>query len=389
MNIVFVSNYMTHHTLPLAQALYERLNGKFTFVETKKPEGGQNAFRRGYAYYLAGADAAERPWVLFGWEQPERARQLILQADAVVTANCSDEWVLARLRRRKLTFRAHERWYRNGLPWYKMPRAVLGAWLHHGRFPSLHLLSASAFTAGDAARVGCFRGKAYRWGYFPAFRAYAPQRLHEGRNGPLPVILWAGRFVDWKRADDALAACGQLWAEGLRFRLRVAGDGPERERLCALAEDVGEAVCFLGQLSPEQLRGEMERSDVFLFTSDFQEGWGAVLNEAMNSGCAVVASHAAGSTPYLIRDGENGLVYPCGDRAALAACIRRLLASPSLRCVLGTRAYETIRAQWSPQKAAEGLIDLCQALASRRPPAEGDGPGSPAPIIKNTWYPKE
>ncbi len=49
---------------------------------------------------------------------------------------------------------------------------------------------------------------------------------------------------------------------------------------------------MLGAMSPDKVRAYMERADVFLFTSDFNEGWGAVLNESMNSGCAVVASHA-------------------------------------------------------------------------------------------------
>ena len=44
-----------------------------------------------------------------------------------------------------------------------------------------------------------------------------------------------------------------------------------------------------------------------------QEGWGAVLNEAMNSGCACIASHAIGSAGFLIEHGENGFVYRDGD----------------------------------------------------------------------------
>ena len=48
----------------------------------------------------------------------------------------------------------------------------------------------------------------------------------------------------------------------------------------------------MGALKPADVRKEMERADIFLFTSDYKEGWGAVLNEAMNARCAIVAVHS-------------------------------------------------------------------------------------------------
>ena len=57
----------------------------------------------------------------------------------------------------------------------------------------------------------------------------------------------------------------------------------------------------------------MEKSSIYLFTSNFDEGWGAVLNESMNSACAVISSHAAGATPFLISHNINGLLYTSGD----------------------------------------------------------------------------
>ena len=78
-------------------------------------------------------------------------------------------------------------------------------------------------------------------------------------------------------------------------------------------EGLSNNVKILGSMSPEKVREYMEQSEIFLFTSDREEGWGAVLNEAMNSACAVVASDAAGSTNFLVVDGENGFLYKSGD----------------------------------------------------------------------------
>lgn len=145
-------------------------------------------------------------------------------------------------------------------------------------------------------------------------------------------------------------------------------------------------------MKPEQVREHMERADIFLFTSDHREGWGAVLNEAMNSGCAVAANEAAGASPYLINDGENGYLYPNGNVAYLKECVRKLLEDPALRRRMGSRAYETIHDVWNPQRAAVGLLSLCRQIIERT--ADGgqapdvrelmlpaEGPCSPAPLI--------
>lgn len=386
MKIVIVSNYINHHLKPLCQELYKALGCNFSFIETMANIDDTDAFKRGYAYYMAESNEEPLPWIIHGWQTKELAHQIIFDADAVVTSNCSDDWIIPRLKAKKLTFRAHERWYRKPLPWYRFPRAIIGGWLHHGRFPSLHLLSASGYTAADAAKIGCFRGKAYQWGYFPAFRSYTTQQIQTNKYNAVPVILWAGRFVDWKRADEAISACKILLSHGYNFQLRVAGSGPEEENLRKKAQSLGDAVEFIGVLSPEVLRDEMEKSDIFLFTSDFQEGWGVVLNEAMNSGCAVVASHAAGATPYLINDAVNGLVYPCGNVNAMTERMQKLLDSKPLRLEMGLQAYKTIWQQWSAETAANRFLHLCENLLNGIPPREASGPCSVAPLIDNCWY---
>ena len=74
-------------------------------------------------------------------------------------------------------------------------------------------------------------------------------------------------------------------------------------------EKLDDCVHMLGSMSPEQVRLYMEQSQMFLFTSDRYEGWGAVLNEAMNSGCAVVASHIIGSAPSFVTSDCSHIVY--------------------------------------------------------------------------------
>ena len=124
----------------------------------------------------------------------------------------------------------------------------------------------------------------------------------------------------------------------------------------------------------------MEQSQIFLFTSDYGEGWGAVLNESMNSGCAVIASCAAGSTPYLIRHGENGLSYSNCDTDALYGHIKYLLEHPEAQNIMGRAAYESILSEWNADVAATRLVQLAECILQGDEPMElfSNGPCSRA-----------
>ena len=123
-------------------------------------------------------------------------------------------------------------------------------------------------------------------------------------------------------------------------------------------------------------------------TSDRQEGWGAVLNEAMNSGCAVVASHSAGSTHYLIKHKENGLIYTSGNIDDLYNKVKYLLNDPAEQKKLGASAYNTITDEWNAQTAAQRLVRLFKAVldGEKSPDLYPSGPCSKAYVIKDDWF---
>ena len=106
----------------------------------------------------------------------------------------------------------------------------------------------------------------------------------------------------------------------------------------------------------------MEKTEVYLFTSDYKEGWGALLNEAMNSGCAVLASHAIGAVPFLLRHGENGVVFESGNLKDMEEKAEMLLKSAEKRKRLGSAAYETILQEWNAEIAADRLVEIAGRL---------------------------
>ena len=156
-------------------------------------------------------------------------------------------------------------------------------------------------------------------------------------------------------------------------------------------------VTFRGFLPPGEVRGFMERADLFLFTSNHLEGWGAVLNEAMNSGCAVVAGSEAGAVPFLLRQNQNGLIFHGENERDFAAKADYLIAHPERIPALGMEAYRTIETTWNADCAAERLVRFAGAVlegvqGGGTVPASGrtgggfavpeDGPMSPAPVLR-------
>jgi len=170
----------------------------------------------------------------------------------------------------------------------------------------------------------------------------------------------------------------------------MVGAGEEFEKIKKMASDMNlkRPVEFLGVLKHDEVRKYMEEANIFLFTSDFNEGWGAVLNEAMNSGCAVVASHAIGSVPFLLKHGENGLIYENGNIDDLCKKVISLERDVELRERLGKNAYFTLKNTWNAEVAANRLLKLSENLLKGYVNEYKDGPCSNAEIIKNNWFKK-
>ena len=299
----------------------------------------------------------------------------------VIAGSAPESLLRQRIRSGKPLFRYSERPLKQGPePGKYLPRLLKWHWRNPPGKP-VYMLCASAYTAGDYAKFGLFKGRCYKWGYFPEFIEHAdPERLLADKRPA--SILWAGRFLDWKHPEVPVLTARRLKEAGYDFTMKMAGSGELLERAAGLVRDWGleGRVLLTGPLPQEQLRREMEKSQIYLFTSDRNEGWGAVMNEAMNSGCAAVASRAIGSVPFLLRDGENGLIYEDGDTEALFEKVRGLLDRPEKAAGLGRRAYETVAGQWNPENAAERFLVLAEAVlrGEKQPRPFDEGVCSPA-----------
>lgn len=352
--VIFISNYFSHHQVAFSDMLWKITGGNYTFIETSKNTNKRQSLNK---------PSPLKPYVLAYWGNEDKVRKMVREADVVISGSAYEPLVRERVRTGKLLFRYSERPLKKGLePWRYPDRFLRWHWRNPFWKP-IYLLCASAYAEPDYRRFGLFRNKAYKWGYFPETKRYGvPEKLIASKD--VTEILWCGRFLDLKHPDDALLVARKLKTEGFRFRLKFIGTGVLEGHLKCLTQEYGlkDCVCFSGKVSPEQVREHMEKAGIFLFTSDQREGWGAVLNESMNSGCAVIASDAIGSVPYLLEDGDNGLIYESGNVGMLYEKVKYLLEHPQEQKRLGLAAYRTIAEVWNAELAAERFMMLAEQL---------------------------
>jgi glycosyltransferase involved in cell wall biosynthesis len=242
--------------------------------------------------------------------------------------------------------------------------------------------------ASDFNLIKSYPGKMLKWGYFPDASKipYAEGEKSQGdAKEDILRLCWAGRLIELKHPEFAVKVASHLKKSGRKFYLDIAGDGPMRSVLEDMAkrENLLDCVNFLGALPPPEVLAVMDRADIFLFTSNYLEGWGAVVNEAMERGCAVVASNEAGAVPFLIEDKVNGLVYRDGRYDEFEKKVDYLFDNREDIGAFADAASTTIKRLWNAENAARELVRFSsQALLGKDPEPSKEGPLSRAEIIK-------
>ena len=386
MKIVFISNYFSHHQKPLSDELYALTDGEYRFIETEPMEEA----RRNLGW---GAEK-HPPYVLQSYPNDKAAadcQAIIDSADVILYGSAPYEMIKPTLKSGKPVFVYSERLYKGKVGYHKLPVRAYRLYKKYGRHKNVRLLCASAYTAADYAKTRTFIGKAYKWGYFPETKHHEDiDALIENKRPA--TLLWVARFIDWKHPEIPVEIAKRLKADGYTFTLNMIGNGEleEQIRQKIAKENLLDCVHLLGSMKPEEVRAHMEESEIFLFTSGRGEGWGAVLNESMSSACAVCASHAIGSVPFLLDDGKNGMIYKDGNLGDLYAKVKWLLDHPIERKAISRRAYETIIGEWNAEVAARKFITLAEAVmrGEKAPFPFDSGVCSKAEIISDGWYKK-
>lgn len=199
----------------------------------------------------------------------------------------------------------------------------------------------------------------------------SPERRREGRRRlgwpeQARVVLGVGRLQPQKNFTGFLEVAAALSRRRPEAIFVIAGDGPERPRLEALARQLGLAdrVRFLGFVA--QMQDLYLAADVLFFPSLF-EGTPMAVLEAMATGLPIVASRIDG-TAEILTDGVDALLVPTGQNQVFGERLESLLQDPSLAQGLAQRALETVRQRYSAAVMTRQVESLyLHHLAAREP----------------------
>lgn len=377
MTIAFFLNVLNHHQVAVADELYCLLGSSFSFVSCVGSAARE---------LKGGEDYSDRPYHIQSFASEEnysRAKWMAEYYDVCVFGGYDAmDFQLIRSKTKKISFVIGERALKRGLLNICSPGFLKEKFYYNlkFKFSNTYKLCASAYTAIDDYRLSSYKGKHFRWGYFVSKQDFNDESKDNFTTTSIDAIklIWCGRFIRWKHPELAVLLVERLVSYGYQCSLKMFGDGPLKKSIIKKVSDkkLSSFITFWGNCPNSQIRKSMRESDILLATSDKQEGWGVVVNEAMLEKCVVVGSDEMGSVPFLINDSENGMIFQSESLRSLFDKTKFIIDDPTLREKMAENAFKEITSIWSPQNAAASFIELSESLMCHKKWGKDKGPCS-------------
>ncbi|SEP76203.1 Glycosyltransferase involved in cell wall bisynthesis [Virgibacillus subterraneus] len=177
------------------------------------------------------------------------------------------------------------------------------------------------------------------------------EKIRQKIMSPPKIIFIASSMIPLKNIDVVIKAFDEI-SKKHNIKLRIAGDGPEREKLLGLAKksNAQENIEFLGYIPREAVMEHMEKSDIYVMVSS-PETFGLVYVEAMGNGCITIGSKGEGIDGTII-NGENGFLSEPGNIHDLKLTLLKVLRlDKTEREKITNNALETAKNQTQEQLA--------------------------------------
>ena len=377
--VVFLCPSFSTYWVQIFDAFHSRLGGNFTVITQSFNDAfnarvaqTMGAFHRkiilGFRLSLSARKPEAGLGTPFGLNiapfLPWTLRRL---APRVVIANNFGVWALAALLMRYPTvifWEGTEHTERTVQPWRKRLRIWMaqkaGAFVVNGTSAREYLVETLG-VAQDRVFVGSLCCE-------PPPSGIGDSRRQNDNPARPRNILFVGRLIKGKGVDHLLHAAAQLRLMAPKdeaiFRVTVVGDGPERNTLESLAEDleIRDLVTFTGAVHPHEIWAYYGNADIFVLPT-LHDNWPLVVLEAMSVGLPVLLSSYAGSLPDLVHHGVNGYGFEPDDHHALAMLIRGYIENSEKIVDHGTNSLN-ISMQYSPERAVNAFMNAA-TLAQR------------------------
>lgn len=357
MRIAFFASGISPHISEMCDEIYKRIGDKFRFFATDKSIAqsmyvmGAGNLHKEKLYYFNVNESREYAEMSLEWARNAE----------VAIVGCSNCYCFIEERMRAgngLTLKLKERLFKNGIVDYsdeKLNYKIKNQYLKYAD-RNVYYLCAGTFTPIDFINIGIPYRKLIKWGYFPKKSICRYEDFTRVFDEKI-TFIWVGRFVREKLVMNVITTAEKLISKGYDIELRMIGYGEEEQQLRMYVKNKGLSarISFLGAKTEAEIRSELQKAHIFLMTSNYEEGWGAVLNEAMSEGCVPVTTFSAGASAWLLESGNCGVMFQYTDLSEMEAVTEYLLNHRKRLEIMSRNAYEQIQKTWNAQLAVERL----------------------------------
>lgn len=279
---------------------------------------------------------------------------------AWATAPATAAAILSHLTGRPFSFGAHAYdVYRHGGDPFLVPKLLAATFVHTTTEQNIRTFRQRLGPRADRARILLSRRGL----------DYLPPPLERASKTDALHLLSVARLVEKKAHARQIAACALLKTRGLRFHLKIAGDGPLHAALQQQIDAAGLSadITLLGAQTIAQVREAYAWADIFWHTGIVdaegdRDGLPNVIPEALSNRLAVISCNEAGATEAVHHE-HTGLVVPDLAPETLAAAIQRLARDPALRTRLGTAGRAWVEANFLAVKNSKLIADAFSTSA--------------------------
>lgn len=306
--VVFVSNYPNFHQLGLWDEFIKN-DVDFLFLATEHISEERKAM-----HY----EELSRPYIKYTDDLSlDELNKVLQSADEVIVGHIGDKRVYKALKNVKKIYFNNEHFIKE----FKLTNFIVylkRIYLLHFYLRKIdkYALCNSYYAGKEYRKFFLKRSHILKFGYFPELKIEERTEINHD-------VLFSGRCLDWKRPDLAINGFNSFINCG--GKATFVGEGPYLGKTHSISSKLGikEKIIWKPFLTHEELMQEMQNNSFYLFTSNREEGWGVVLNEALSNGMIVVANKNAGATNILIEDGVNGFIFN-GSKKDLFRVINRI-----------------------------------------------------------------
>lgn len=353
-NITFCFYFLSGHVVAFCDELDKRPDVNFSFVSVCGPQGLKKDL----------GDFSDRPYLIRPYlndSELTKAKLAIKKADILISY-CCDLTKTCLSEFNGNLFLMSENFLRKKTDFFNpltIARAVHIRYLIRPFVKHNASLLCSGFSSClDFGKIGLFKGKMHKWGYFVQDRYFCEENRSYFSDGKIR-FLWSGRFIKWKHPEIPFLVADVLDRFEPSLDYEITLTTTTCDELTRFLKKIGwpkkyPKIKVKGFLKPDELILEMHKSDVYLFPSDCGEGWGVVLSEAMASGCCPIANVAAGASGYLIKDGANGFGY--SSRSEFIDVIKSIAKDKFQIVKMGKNARKFLKECYCSRVAADNLL---------------------------------